>query len=111
MEWQGSIAILNRGGLRGKVQNFANDTAAQYGVSLAGNGLMQNGSRNVIVHNHTCDWYHGIVLDTPQHGIPLILPAHGKNGPHFFPARHMQAGVLIVVLTKGTIRRRHVIAR
>ena len=91
MKWKRAVAILDGRCLGGPLQNGRNDLGTIACIRLAGNGLMEDGRRNVIVHNHgrrRDDW---VLVDLQQEGVPIILAAKGKDGHHVVVGRRAAA--------------------
>ena len=83
MKRQRAISILDGSRFRRNVENLPNDASASLGVSFAGNCLVEDRCRYVIVHDHGGDGNQVIAPNAIQHRIPTVLATQGEDGVHF----------------------------
>ena len=70
-----TVAVFNGSRHGCLVQNSQNDLGAGRSVTLAGNGLVENSSGNVIVHNHGRHGDPRVAADALEDRAPFAAPA------------------------------------
>ena len=98
VERKRSISVFHCGSVRSSFENRKDDSFSKRGFTLAGNSLVNNSRRDIVIHGHWGDGKERILTNVPQDRRPLVCSAELEQKSHLIASRLRKHGLLILLI-------------